>query len=174
MQNKVDVIINPIRIRIIQHAAHNGPLTVAHLAQALPDISKATLYRHVRVLVENEILQVVGQEKIRGTFEQRYSLNTQKFNPTGQESSAELQTLVYSMLAKLAHDFGQYFDSDTATPTEDRLFLATNTLHLDDHQFEQFIDEMFAVVAKYSQAPTSHNGKTRMITLVSSPSNQEK
>ena len=75
MQNKVDVILNPVRIRIIQYASQNQPMTVAQLANALPDVSKATLYRHLRILTENQILQVVGEEKIRGTFEQSYSLN---------------------------------------------------------------------------------------------------
>jgi hypothetical protein len=32
---------------------------------------------------------------------------------------------------------------------------------------------MFAVVEKYSQLPTKANGKTRMITVVSSPVPQE-
>lgn len=173
MQNKADVIINPIRLRIIQYAAHNTPVTVAQIAEAMPDISKATLYRHVRVLVDNEILIVVGQEKIRGTFEQSYSLNLQKINSNGRESTVEMQALVYSMLGKLMEDFRQYFSTDTANPVEDRLFVGVNTLSLDNDSFDDFVQDIYAIVEKYSHSPADKSGKVRLITFVSSPASGE-
>ncbi len=173
MKSKADVIINPIRLRIIQYAAHNMPVTVAQIAGAMPDISKATLYRHVRVLVDNEILTVVGQEKIRGTFEQSYSLNLQKINSAGQESTAEMQALVYSMLGKLMEDFRQYFSTDTPNPVEDRLFVGANTLYLNNDSYDDFVQDIYAIVEKYSQSPADKNGKVRMITFVSSPASGE-
>jgi DNA-binding transcriptional ArsR family regulator len=173
MQSKVDIIFNPIRMRIIQYAAHNQPVTVAQIVKVMPDVSKATLYRHMRVLTENEILQIVGEEKIRGTFEQSYSLNTGKINASGQESCSALQTLVYSMLTKLIADFTQYFSRDLVAPVKDKVFVSTNTLNLNDDEFDSFTRELFAVIGKYSQLPTKGNGKTRMITVVSSPVSQE-
>jgi DNA-binding transcriptional ArsR family regulator len=173
MQNKVDIIFNPVRMRIIQYVARNQPATVAQIAKAMPDVSKATLYRHMRVLTENEIVHVVGEEKIRGTYEQSYSLNVGKINASGQESRSELQTLVYSMLTKLVADFTQYFNRELVTPVKDKVFVSTNTFHLNDDEFDSFTREMFAVVEKYSQLPTKANGKTRMITVVSSPVPQE-
>lgn len=173
MQDQTDLIINPIRLRIIQYTAHNTPATVAQIAKAMSDISKATLYRHVRVLVENEILTVVGQEKIRGTYEQSYSLNLQKLNSAEQGNSSETQTLVYSMLAKLIEDFRRYFNSETANPIKDKLYVGTNALYLDDNQFADFTEELYTVVQKYSQTPSDKNGKARMITIISSPVQQE-
>jgi DNA-binding transcriptional ArsR family regulator len=173
MDNKVAVIFNPIRMRIIQYAAHNQPVTVARIAQALPDVSKATLYRHMRVLTENEILQIVGEEKIRGTFEQSYSLNVEKINASGQESRSELQTLVYTVLAKLISDFTRYFIADFVNPIEDKLFVSTNSLNLDNDDFDSFTKEIFSVIEKYSQLTVKENGKTRMITVVSSPEPQD-
>ncbi|HAQ41299.1 helix-turn-helix domain-containing protein [Anaeropeptidivorans aminofermentans] len=173
MQNKADVILNPIRLRIIQYVAHNMPVTVAQIARAISDISKATLYRHVRILVDNEILIVIGQKKIRGTLEQSYSLNLQKINSAGQESTAETQALVYSILGKLIEDFGQYFSTDTANPVEDRLFVGTNTLYLNNGSFDDFVQDIYAVVEKYSQLPADKNGKARMVTFVSSPASAE-
>jgi DNA-binding transcriptional ArsR family regulator len=173
MQNKVDVILNPVRIRVIQYVAHNQPVTVAQIAKALPDVSKATLYRHMRILTENGILQVVGAEKIRGTFEQSYSLNKGKINATGQESRSELQALVYSMLTKLIAEFTEYFSRDLISPVKDKLFLSTNTFSLDNDDFDSFTQEVFAIIEKYSQFPVKENSKTRLITVVSSPAPQE-
>lgn len=173
VQNKVDTIINPIRLRIIQYTAQNQPVTVAQISKALPDISKATLYRHMRVLTENEILHVVGQEKTRGTFEQSYSLNMERVASSEQDSSSEVQTLVYSMLLKLVEDFRQYFNSEDSNPIKDKLFMSTNTLYLEDGVFEEFIKEVYDVVEKYSRIPAVENGEMRMISIVSSPAVKE-
>ena len=173
MQDKIELIIHPARMRIVQYAANHGCVTVAQIAKALPDISKATLYRHVRVLSENEVLQVVGQEKIRGTYEQSYSLNLEKIKPTGNETKAEMQSLVYFMLANLIESFREYFVTETSNPIQDKLFASTNTFYLDDSQFDAFIQEIYAPVEKYLQAPAQINGKSRMITIVSSPAMQE-
>lgn len=169
MKSRVDLIIHPARMRIIQFVAGQKSVTVAQIAKALSDIPKATLYRQVRTLTENDILQVVGEEKIRGTYEQSYALNLQSINPTGDESNEDRQSLVYFMLASLMEDFRTYFEKEEVDPVEDKLFLTTNTLYLNDSQFDTFTQEMFAVVEKYLKAPAQPEGKARNITVVSSP-----
>jgi len=168
LEHKVNIILNPVRMRIIQYVARNQPATVAQIAKALPDVSKATVYRHMRVLTESGILQIVGEEKIRGTFEQSYSLNLGKVRASGQESASELRALVYSILTKLIEDFTNYFDKEPVAPVEDKVFISTNTLSLNDGEFDDFTQELFAVVEKYSRLPAKPGGKTRMITVVSS------
>ena len=174
MQDKVALIIHPVRMRIIQYAAGLECVTVAQIAKALPDISKATLYRHVRALAENEILQVVGQEKIRGTYEQSYSLNLQKIKPEKSETNTETYSLVYFMLANLIEGFRSYFDIETADPVKDKLFISTNTLYLDDSQYDAFTQEVYAAVEKRIKAPARTGGKPRMLTIVSSPADNDK
>jgi len=172
MLSKIDVIVNPIRMRIIQYAAYNQPVTVTQIAQAIPDVSKATLYRHIRILTENEILSIVGEEKKRGTFEQSYALNLDKINVSGQESNSELQSLVYTILTKLIADFTQYFNGESANPFEDKVFVSTNTLDLNNDDYDDFTKEIFGVVEKYIKLPVKEKGETRMITIVSSPTSQ--
>ena len=125
MRNKADLIINPIRMRIIQFASHNKPVTVAQIAQSIPEVSKATLYRHMRVLTDNKILTIVGEEKIRGTFEQSYALNIEKID------------------------------------------VDTKVLNLEDDVFENFKNDILAIVEKYSRK--AKKGMPRIITIVSSP-----
>lgn len=169
MKKKADVVLNPVRMRIIQYAARHQPVTVDMMASALSDISKPTLYRHVKVLVENEILLVVGEKKKRGTYEQSYSLNLSKVTSTGQESSEDMEALVYSILAKLIEDFRQYFSQEGAKPVEDKLFVGVNTLYLDDSSFDRFVHDIYEVVSRYIQAPVGKEAKVRMISMISSP-----
>ena len=173
MESKVDIIFNPVWMRIIQYVARNQPATVAQISRFMPDVPKATLYRHMRILTDSRILQIVGEEKIRGTFEQSYSLNAGKIRASGEESPSELRALTYSILTKLIADFTDYFNRELIAPLDDRLFLSTNTLSLTDEDFDNFTRELFEVVEKYSRLPVKANAKTRMLTVISSPAGSE-
>ncbi len=174
MKNKADLLLNPVRMRIIQFTAQNQPVTVAQTAKALPDVPKATLYRHMRVLTSSGILSIVSEEKIRGTFEQSYSLNTEKIYASGNESGSELHTLVYSVLTKLIADFTEYFGNESENPYKDRLFVSSNALRLDDNDYNEFIREIFETAEKYSRFPVKVNAKTRAVTFISSPAPEER
>ena len=67
-----DLLIHPIRLRII--TAMTGDLVTAKdLAKALPDIPQTTLYRHINILVEGGLIEVVDKIPQRGTVERVFS-----------------------------------------------------------------------------------------------------
>lgn len=161
-------ILHPVRLRIIQYAASRETFMVSDLSDNLPDVPKASLYRHVRALAENDILQTVNQFKVRGTVQNEYSLNRDSIVPGSGDNDADARARVFGILGKLMNDFHAYFSQPNPAPMEDRLFLSLNSLYLDDASFEQFIEELLAVVQRYTKQP-SKSGKNRMIAIVSSP-----
>lgn len=169
MPNIADLIIHPARMRILQFVGSRESATVAEIAAYLPDIPKPSLYRHVRTLAENDILLVVREEKIRGTYEQHYALTQDAFS--GSEQNAQVHTL--ALLTRLLSDFTKYFADAQNDPIADRLFLAANTLYLNEDDFEAYIEELFGVTRKYLDQPSPENGKPRMITCISSPAGQK-
>lgn len=71
----VEIVMNPARQRIFQYLLVNETGTVKEMRKALPDIPSASLYRHVKILLDNGILTVVEENRIRGTVESVYKLN---------------------------------------------------------------------------------------------------
>ncbi|MCA9569114.1 MAG: helix-turn-helix domain-containing protein [Myxococcales bacterium] len=67
--SRADVLLHPIRIRIVQAVAAAGEATTAAIAETLADVPPATLYRHVGKLLEADVLQVVGSRQARGATE---------------------------------------------------------------------------------------------------------
>ena len=65
MKDNSALLLHPIRIRIVQLLAYNKSMTVSSLADAMADVPRSTIYRHVSVLQDNDILTVVKEEKIR-------------------------------------------------------------------------------------------------------------
>ena len=55
----VEIVMNPARQRIFQYLLVNETGTVKEMRKALPDIPSASLYRHVKILLDNGILTVV-------------------------------------------------------------------------------------------------------------------
>ena len=69
-----ELLLHPIRIRIVQSAMDGTAITTSELCARMPDVSKATMYRHVALLVEGGLLKVVGEERVRGAVERSYRL----------------------------------------------------------------------------------------------------
>ena len=70
-----EIVMNPVRQRIFQYLLVHETGTVKDIRKALPDVPSASLYRHMKILTDNAVLTVVGENRIRGTVESIYQLN---------------------------------------------------------------------------------------------------
>src|SRR5262245_35534684 len=71
----LELLLHPVRIRIVHAMAGGRTLTTAGLCARLPDVPKTTVYRHVSLLAASGVLEVVGEQRVRGAIERRYQLN---------------------------------------------------------------------------------------------------
>src|ERR1700761_5513803 len=70
-----DLLLHPVRLRIVKAFLGNRTLTARQLAAELPDVPPATLYRHVDRLADAGVLRVVSERRVRGTVERTYGLD---------------------------------------------------------------------------------------------------
>lgn len=171
MKNLEDVLLNPVRMRIVQHLSYLKTATVGKLVELMNDVPRTTLYRHINMLCDRGLLTVVKEEKVRGTYEREYALNTDKLHEDLEGNTIEKS--VYTLMVKLLADFEAYFKTQGTDPIKDRLFLAENTLLLSDTEFGQFTGELFAVVKKYMNFTAEPERKPRVISIISSPCNEK-
>jgi DNA-binding transcriptional ArsR family regulator len=68
----LDLLLHPVRLRILQTFLGRPELTTADLATTLDDVPPASLYRHVAKLVDGGVLVVVGERRVRGATERTY------------------------------------------------------------------------------------------------------
>ena len=73
------IMMNPIRIKILQELGLKGKATTKEIQSACGDIAQATLYRHLNELLKNDIIQVIDENIINGIIEKVYTIN---LNPT--------------------------------------------------------------------------------------------
>ena len=70
----MDCITNPVKCKLLLEIHSQGKATAKHLADIYNDIPQATLYRHLKKMLNDGILQVVEETQVRGTVEKTYSL----------------------------------------------------------------------------------------------------
>lgn len=159
-----EIVMNPVRQRIFQYLLVHETGTVKEIRKALPDVPSASLYRHMKILTENGILMVVGENRIRGTVESIYSLNKSALEIDDADGVA-----VQTALLGICASFAKYFSGESPDPKKDLLLMTTCTLTLSDEEFMNFLSEINQVAVKYMDIPVKEDRKTRQITLISAP-----
>ena len=68
MKNISEVMLNPVRMRIVQELAIRQSMTASELCDKICDVPRTTLYRHINILLDSNILSVVSEKKICGSI----------------------------------------------------------------------------------------------------------
>lgn len=161
-----EIVMNPVRQRIFQYFLLHETGTVKEIRKALPDVPSASLYRHIKILVDSSILLVTGENRIRGTVESIYRLNKDAMTTEDGNGNA-----VQMSLLSICTSFARYFSTGNADPKKDMLLFTNCTLLLTDEEFSEYLSEINQITFKYMKM-ASENSKTRRITLISAPSDE--
>ena len=159
-----EIVMNPVRQRIFQYLLVHETGTVKDIRKALTDIPSASLYRHMKILTDNAVLTVVGENRIRGTVESIYQLNKSALEIDDADGAG-----VQMALLSICASFAKYFAGGHADPRKDMLMLTTCTLKLTDEDFMSFLSEINRLALKYMDIEVRKASKTRQITLISAP-----
>ena len=166
-----DIALNPIRIRIIQALAMNDELTAAQIGEAMTDVSRTTLYRHINTLIDAGLVTVVSEKKIRGSIERTLALNVKELQE--QMSATDPTQEIFKFLMGTYVKFQKYFARDDNDPMADKIFINNAIMMMSDEEFDQFLAAFRELSQKYyfeGDAPAGTQRKPRDITTISAPS----
>ena len=164
----IKVLSNPVRIRVMQYLQAHGEATTKQISEAISDVPAPTLYRHINTLLKEEILLVKEERKVRGSLERLLVINVEKMSAAAGSNISET---AYQFLMELYMKFQKYGCKKDANPQKDRLSLRTCVLTLTDDSFDRFLQDIAAVINKYSEA--EENGRLRSVSFISAPVEEE-
>lgn len=171
---KADLIIHPARLRIIQAFSGGRRLTAQELAALVPDIPRASLYRHLNLLVNAGVLAVVEERPVRAIQERVYALIATAANvgPADYTTTDAGDHLRYfsAFLELLRNDFTQYVQhSQPANLAVDGVAYYQMPLFLSDEEFEQLVATVKAALWPIvAQHPNSERRK-RLLSIIVMP-----
>ncbi len=141
------------------------------LAELMPDVPRTTLYRHVNLLHQEGYLKILKEVRIRGTYEREYELDKERLG--GESPKEKERQATFDLLLKMLGDFETYYESPESDSGRDMLFFTGNSLKLTDEEFSGFLEELFALIARYDLLPKKEGQKVRSITMISAPAGGE-
>lgn len=147
MPKKADLLLHPIRMRIVQQLLLAKSLTIAQLVDALGDVPQATVYRHINLLLQADLVEIIDTKKVKGTEERLFSVkqdNLQipesEIESTSTEDHIRHFTAFHGNLLQLATTY-----LAEASPTRykvDGFGYWYTPLHLTDEEFLQFVQSV--------------------------------
>jgi len=169
----LDVLLHPIRLRIVRAFLGEAKLTARDLASKLDDIPQATLYRHMKRLAEAGALIVTSETPVRGALERTYRLNpkTGKASPEDIGAIAPETHLNYFsiFLASLLEDFGRYMKADDVDVVRDDVHYFQATFKAGSKDFSYFMKDLDALVQRFANLETAKNQVQRTVSIVTIP-----
>jgi DNA-binding transcriptional ArsR family regulator len=168
--NVTDLVLHPVRIRIVFAAMDGLPFTTSEMSRRLPDVSKASMYRHLAVLLEGELLEVESEELVNGIVERHYRL--QRVRAVIDPAAAAAMTNddhrrgFAAVAASLLAEFNAYLDQPESNPTSDSVSYRQFLLWLTDAERGAFIEEVTAAIrSRAAHGPTAERRRHLLTTI---------
>ncbi|MGW0250999.1 helix-turn-helix domain-containing protein [Nocardia goodfellowii] len=155
----VELLAHPVRLRIVHALSGGQALTTGQLCIRLPDVSKATVYRHVELLSAGGVLEVAEEQRVRGAVERTYRLHRARavIDPerAAAATTAEHRRIFAAAMATLLAEFNAYLDSEKANPTADLVGYRQHAVWLAPDELTALIDDLrTAIVPRLANQPT--------------------
>lgn len=171
MKTRSEMLLHPVRMRILQYLTRHGSATTGAIAGVMPDVPRTTLYRHLSLLQKEGYLKISKEIKVRGTYEREYKINESHMRGRTQKEKERQAT--FDLLLRMIGDFEEYYEKPESDAGRDMLFFTGNTLRLSDEEFTCFLQELFTLLAKYDVLAGGEDQKPRSITMISAPVREE-
>jgi DNA-binding transcriptional ArsR family regulator len=148
----VDLLLHPVRLRIVHAMSGGRTLTTSDLCRFLANVSQATVYRHVALLAEGGLLEVESEQRARGAVERRYRLVRARAvidaETAASVSRADHRRAFAAAMAALLAEFSAYLDRDTADPAADAVGYRQHTIWLTPRERAALIRDLRAAIMK--------------------------
>ncbi|TYQ03471.1 UNVERIFIED_ORG: helix-turn-helix protein [Gordonia westfalica J30] len=171
-----EVLLHPVRWRIVR-AFFGRELTTTALRELIDDVPVTSLYRHVGVLVDAGVLQIVSRRQVRGAVEKTYRLDPVK-QAVGDADAAAMsredhRDALHMLLARVSGDFDAYLARRESDPAADNVNYNQVALYLTEADMAGLEQGFLELLSPYLTAPPATDDARRyrrmMLTTILMP-----
>jgi DNA-binding HxlR family transcriptional regulator len=177
LNEKLDLILHPVRMKIVQ-ALVGTSRTTHQLQDLLPDVPQATLYRQLQKLVKAGILEISERKQVRGTIEKTYTLskNNQELTPEELQRMDGEEHMRYFMmfLANLVDEFGLYTRQTSFDLHQDGAGYRQAILHLNPPELAELASALRSALLPFVQHGPSPDRRRYSLATILIPEPKER
>jgi hypothetical protein len=170
MVDSADLLLHPVRLRIVQAFLGDRALTTSQLSAELADIPAASLYRHVARLVNAGVLQVVAERRVRGAVERTYVLRLAAasigLDEVASMSIEDHRQAFMAFVAGLLASADRYLQRENADPLRDGVSYRIAGLWLDDAEYAEMVRDLVRVLHPRLANPPRKGRRRRILATV--------
>lgn len=169
--DSLELLAHPVRLRIV-HAMSGGQVhTTTQLCARLPDVSKATVYRHVELLASAGILEVADEQRVRGAVERSYRLRRERAgidaDAVASATPEDHRAIFAAAMATLLAEFNSYLDREDADPAVDLVGYRQHAVWLSPEELTGLIDDLrAAILPRLRNSPTPDRAQYLMSPIL--------
>ncbi len=171
-----DLILHPIRLRVIQAFLGDRALTTTELRSELPDVAPATLYRQVARLVDAGVLGIVAERRVRGATERTYVLRVSSANIGLDELESmtveDHRHAFIAFVAGLLADFDRYLSRGDVDLVRDGVSYRLAGMWLNDPEFAELMRDLARVLQPRVANPPKAGRRRRILGYVLLPGDE--
>ncbi len=171
-----DLLLHPVRLRIVQTLLGGRELTTAQIQQELGDVSAATVYRQLATLLQAGVLQVAGERKIRGVVERSYVLLVERASVSADDARSmsyeQHRTGFLTFMAGLVADFDRYLSGDRVDLARDLAGYRQAAFYATDDETARLVDEIRAAFTPLLAHQPAPGRRRRLLTTVLLPAGE--
>jgi DNA-binding transcriptional ArsR family regulator len=175
-----DLILHPVRMRMILALASGAPMAVSEIHERMPDVPLATLYRHLKGLREGGIVAVADEQPVsptqrrtRGAIEHRFVLQSgAAFLGPGDLANATADDHVRwfaSFVASLLGAFGRYVSAGVPDLARDGVGYNGIVLQLNDAELAAMSIAVNAALVPFAANPPGEGRTARLLATIFLP-----
>jgi Helix-turn-helix domain len=172
-----DLLLHPVRLRIVKAFLGDRALTTRQLAAELPDVPAASVYRHVGRLAEAGVLHVVAERRVRGITERTYTLRlfAAQIQPAevAAMSSEEHGSAFLAYVAGLLGDFDRYLATEPEEPARDGAGYRVAAMWLTDAELADYQRDLAAISTPRLTNGPAEGRRRRMLYTVMLPAPED-
>jgi DNA-binding transcriptional ArsR family regulator len=167
----LELLLHPVRLRIVHAMSGGRTRTTSALCAQLPDVSKATVYRHVGVLADAGLLEVADEQRVHGAVERRYRLSKARA-VIDQDAAASMSLEEHrhgfaAAMGALLAEFNSYLDREHADPFADSVSYKQFPLWLTQDELAGLIDDIRgAIMSRMDNEPAKDRRPHLLSTIL--------
>lgn len=174
MTDKImECITNPVKCKLLLEIYAQERATAKHLSDVLGDIPQATLYRNLKKMLNDGLLKVVEETRVRGTVERTYApafnLNSD-FEAILAENSGPLYMQVFMQyFLGFAKQFREYCKSPNINIKKDMSGFSLTHLYLSDEELTELMKQISNIIKMAEKNEPEAERKLRTLGIIVAP-----
>lgn len=174
-QKLMDCFANPVQCRLLLEILSCGETTAKHLADTYPDISQATLYRHLKRMSQEGILKIVQENQVRGAIEKTYSAAvdfSKEKELLDQNSGPTYLRFFMQYMMGFTRQFQAYCARPNLNLQQDRSGFSMAPIYATDEELDEAIRALSGILAPLAENKAGEGRKLRSFGIIIGPPDQ--